>query len=325
MQLIDNLAKDEWNKFVGSLPHSQFLQSWEWGELQPPARIKRLGVMVDDELAAVIFFIKNALPSGRHYYYAPRGPVFKFSIINSQFSIDILNFLLEEIEKIAKEDKAIFLRIEPVFKILDTKYKILNTIDIQPSKTIILDLTKPEGEILAAMHQKTRYNIKLAEKKGVKIIIGNQENFKDFWQLMRTTANRDGFRLHTEEHYHDVIFKSNGLAKLLLAYYKNDLVAGNILSFFSDTATYVHGASANIHREAMAPYALQWESIKTAQARGCRYYDFYGINERLWPGVTRFKRGYGGVEKEYPGTFDVIFDSLWYNIYQTTRKIKRLF
>ena len=97
--------------------------------------------------------------------------------------------------------------------------------------------------------------------------------------------------------------------------------------------SYVHGASANEFRNVMAPYALQWEVIKLAKQKNCKYYDFNGIDEKKWPGVTRFKMGFarfesarqGGEVVEYPGTFDMVFDNLWYNVYKLIRRIRRLF
>jgi lipid II:glycine glycyltransferase (peptidoglycan interpeptide bridge formation enzyme) len=215
--------------------------------------------------------------------------------------------------------------MEPLSSIHNTKYTIQKTIDIEPSRTILLDLGKTEDELLAAMHQKTRYNIKLAEKKGVAVAIGSEKNFDEYWRLMQATAGRDSFRLHDREHYRKMINSSQGMMNLLLADYQGKAIAGNIMAFYGDTATYVHGASSNEHRDVMAPYALQWAAIKTAKAQGCKYYDFYGIDENKWPGVTRFKRGFGGSEVEYPGTMDVIFNKAKYSIYKISRNLRRQF
>ena len=164
---------------------------------------------------------------------------------------------------------------------------------------------------------------------------------------MRETNERDGFRLHGKEYYWKMLFNvqysilnnhsisnnnsiSNnqysisGLSiKLFIAKYQNKIIAGNIVAFFGDTVTYVHGASSNEYRNLMATYALQWQSIREAKARGCRYYDFFGIDESKWPGVTRFKKGYGGEEVDYPGTFDAVFDSVLYKMYNWLRWVRR--
>jgi|WetSurMetagenome_2_1015567.scaffolds.fasta_scaffold09695_3 peptidoglycan pentaglycine glycine transferase (the first glycine) len=321
-KLIEIKDKKQLDDFVGAQTHAEFLQSWEWGEFLAKAdgKVMRFGVEDNGELAAVITLVKRPLFLGMNYFYAPRGPV-----INFQFSIFNFQFFIDEIKKIAQKEKVIFLRIEPRtnFQISNFKFPISKTIDIQVSKTIILDLTKSEEELLAAMHQKTRYNIRLAEKKGVKIREAGIEEFDKFWDLMSATVNRDGFRLHEKEYYKKMLAMEN--IKLFFGEFENKILCAGIFSFFGDTAVYLHGASSNESREVMAPYLLQWELIKKAKAAGCKYYDFFGIDEKKWPGVTRFKRGFGGQEINYPGTFDVIFDKKRYLLYSLLRKIRRFF
>jgi peptidoglycan pentaglycine glycine transferase (the first glycine) len=174
------------------------------------------------------------------------------------------------------------------------------------------------------MHQKTRYNIRLAEKKGVKIYEAGPEKFDDFWQLMTVTCERDKYRLHSRNYYAQMLAEKK-LIKLYLAEFKNKPIAAVLASFSGDTVTYMHGASANDERNVMAPFLLQWEIIKSAKLAGYKYYDFYGIDEKKWPGVTRFKKGFGGEEINYTGTFDLVFNSTWYNIYKILRKFRRSF
>jgi lipid II:glycine glycyltransferase (peptidoglycan interpeptide bridge formation enzyme) len=187
-------------------------------------------------------------------------------------------------------------------------------------------LEKSEEEILKSMHQKTRYNIKLALKKGivVKEIQNIKNNFDEFWSLMQETESRDDFRLHSKEHYQKMLNLDSSLLKLIGAFYKDKLIAVNIVSFFGDMVTYVHGASSSENRNLMAPYALQWETIKIAKQKGYKYYDFNGIDERKWPGVTRFKKGFSGYKINYLGTFDLVFNSMEYSIYKALRKLRRM-
>ena len=277
---------------------------------------------------------------GKSYFYCPRGPVINFQFPISNFQTisnelilkyqKVLFFLFKEIEKIAKKEKAVFLRFEPGIKypLSNIQYPIARTINVQPAKTIILDLAKTEEELLRAMHQKTRYNIRLAERKGVKIRIVDSSNFapdfEKFWEIMEETVRRDTFRLHSKEHYRGMLQINNDFVKLLIAEYEGKIIAGNILTFFGDTATYVHGASGNEFRNLMAPYALQWQTIKSARKKGFKYYDFYGVDEDKWPGVTRFKKGFGGEEISYPGTFDFILNKKWYRLYNFIRSVRRL-
>jgi len=186
----------------------------------------------------------------------------------------------------------------------------------------MLDLKKSKEELLSDMHQKTRYNIRLAKKKGVEIIEGGADDFDDFWNLINKTADRDRFRIHTKEYYKKML--SVDFVKIFFAKFAGKIIATGIFSFYGDTVTYMHGASDNEHRNVMAPYLLQWELITRAKEKGFKYYDFYGIDDKKWPGVTRFKKGFGGFEKRYPGTFDMVFSQIWYNVYNILRKIKRL-
>jgi len=220
-----------------------------------------------------------------------------------------------------------FLRFEPIyeFNVLDFSFPIFQTIDVQPSQTLILDLTKSEEEILQAMHQKTRYNIRLAEKKGVKIVEAGADRFEEFWQLLTSTGDRDDFNLHGRGYYQAMLKMDKSFVKLLFAEYQGKPLAGNLVIFFGDTATYIHGGSSNDNREVMAPYAMQWHTIKLAKQAGYKYYDFHGIDETKWPGVTRFKMGFGGQIVKYPGTFDLVYDEAWYNIYKMIRKVRRTF
>jgi lipid II:glycine glycyltransferase (peptidoglycan interpeptide bridge formation enzyme) len=341
MKIIEITNKEDLNKFVAQENQAQFLQSWEWGEFQKAMghKIFRLGVIEENNIVASALLIKKKLLPGKNYFYSPRGPEL---IINNEKLKIIEEFLFSEIEKISKREKVIFLRFEPKSKIKNLptgqaglESKIKNTLPIQPQRTLMLDLTKKEDALLKEMHQKTRYNIKLAEKKEVKIIEVGADRFEDFWKLISETGARDEFRIHNKEYYKKMISISPLLfqggvgggrqlvIKLFLAEYENKIIAGGIFAFFGDTVVYMHGASSNEYRNVMAPYLLQWQVIKLAKKLGYKYYDFYGIDEKKWPGVTRFKKGFAGFEIEYPGTFDLIFSEKWYKVYEWLRKIRR--
>ncbi len=336
MNIVNIEDKQSLNNFLIKQKHSQFLQSWEWGEFQKKAgnKVFHLGIEEDAKLISVITFIKKDLFLGKSYFYAPRV------LINNEESSNLagglkINNLFNRIKKIAQAEKCIFLRFDPInkFQISDSKFharqpigQIQKTIDIQASKTLILNIEKSEDEILKSMHQKTRYNIRLALKKGVvvKEIKDVNSKFDEFWNLMQETESRDGFRLHAKRHYQNILSLDSDSLKLIGAFYKEKLIVANIVSFFGDMVTYVHGASSSEDRNLMAPYALQWETIKIAKEEGYKYYDFNGIDENKWPGVTRFKKGFGGEEINYPGTFDLVFNSLQYNVYKFLRKLRRM-
>lgn len=323
MRIINLTDKKQLNDFVGQEAHSQFLQSWQWGEFQERVSgvVWRIGVVEDDKLLASAKFVKKQLPMGRSYFYCGRGPVFKGGIWQEEAGTRLFN----EIKRLAQEESIMFLRFDPTFSIADFPYPLVQTIDVQPSKTAVLDLSLAEEDISIKLHQKTRYNIKLAEKKGVKIIESGAARFEEFWQLLVSTGDRDEFNLHGRSYYQMMLKLNNSFIKLFFAELNGKPLAVSLVVFFGDTTTYIHGGSSNEDREVMAPYALQWQTIKLAKQMGYKYYDFYGVDEVKWPGVTRFKKGFGGFEKEYPGTFDLVYDESWYSIYKMVRKIRRTF
>jgi lipid II:glycine glycyltransferase (peptidoglycan interpeptide bridge formation enzyme) len=334
MKLIE-LNKEKLNSFFADQEYSQFLQSYEWGEFQERTGQKVFRLGIDD--VVVLTLIKKPISAGLSYFYCPRGPIFS----SGEFNEDkVYDFIFAEIKKLALKEKCLFLRFDPIdkFQTSNSKFQINQTIDVQPSKSLILDLTKSENDLLKEMHQKTRYNIRLAEKKGVLIREAKLNEFDKFWSLMSETVERDGFRLHNKNYYQSILESSLAPAgegrgegqaqselkiKLIFAEYENRIIAANIITFFGDTVTYVHGSSSDNDRNVMAPYLLQWEVIKQAKNLSYKYYDFYGIDEKKWPGVTRFKRGFGGEEINYPGTFDVVFDGLFYNVYRFLRWLRR--
>ena len=330
MELLKIESKDKLNDFVKSKKHSRFLQSWQWGEYQKDSggKILRIGVKDKSYLRATATLIKIKNPIG-DYFYSPHGPLF---FDPEQADSEQKKVFFNGIGKIAKEEKVIFMRFEPEQEIQISlqqtqSEQIKKVIDVQPSKTTILDLNKIEEELLKNMHQKTRYNIRLAEKKGVKIreVKDRIEEFDKFWELMEKTVERDGFKLHPKKHYQKMFKMNRKYVKLFFGEYEGKVICAGIFSFFGDSVTYVHGASSNEHRNVMAPYLLHWHIIKLVKLWGFKFYDLFGIDEKKWPGVTRFKKGFGGYEKQYPGTFDLVFDKNKYFIYKMFRKLRRLF
>lgn len=323
MQIVNLTDEKQLNDFVGSQKRSQFLQSWQWGEFQAKVsgEVWRIGVLDNGKLVASAKIISKDLPIGKKYFYCGRGPIFAGGAWTEVAGA----MILKEIARLARAEDIMFLRFDPVFPLTDFKRSITKTIDVQPSQTIILDLSLSEAEILKNMHQKTRYNIRLAEKRGVKIVEADVSRFEEFWQLLTSTGDRDEFNLHGRSYYKNMLQLDRNFMKLFFAEFKGKPIATALVSFFGDTATYLHGGSANEDRDVMAPYLIQWHGIKLAKANGQKYYDFHGIDEAKWPGVTRFKKGFSGKEINYPGTFDLIYDQGWYSIYKMVRKIRRTF
>ena len=193
------------------------------------------------------------------------------------------------------------------------------TRQIPPKATLVIDLSKSEEELLKDMHEKTRYNIHLAERKGViiqRIQHNDQDGFTNFWRLMRETAARDKIGIHPQSYYRmmlEDLAEGDVQAHIFLAEYSGEPIATAILITHIDTATYLHGGSSNVHRNLMAPHLLQWRMIQQAKQQGYHWYDFWGIAPQgenfqghPWTGITRFKMGFGGEVREGAGTFDII-------------------
>ncbi|MEI7620083.1 MAG: peptidoglycan bridge formation glycyltransferase FemA/FemB family protein [Candidatus Falkowbacteria bacterium] len=271
-----------------------FLQSSLWAGLQDKSHYP-------SQKIGESFFIEKPLFLRKHYLYGSRIKADDLSILE-------------------KDNQAVFVRFEP--NSADWEGKGVKTIPVQPAKTIILDLTKSEEELLSAMHQKTRYNIRLAEKKGVTVTIDNSR-INEFLALMNQTTERDGFFAHSDGYYRAMAEFDPDFIQLILAEYEGRVIAAGLFCFCAPTAIYMHGASSNEFRNVMAPYLLQWTAIKKAKGMNLKYYDFYGIDEKKWPGVTRFKEGFGGEEINYAGTFDLVLKPFWYFIYRLLRHVRR--
>ena len=282
----------------------------------------------------------SAALTGFNYLYSPRP-----KLVTSNW--------LFGVEKIAKEEKSIFLKIDPAeeLRISNHEVRIKESIPVQPRKTTILDLTKSEDELLVAMHGKTRYNIRLAERRGVQVNnfqfsrlrapsaevatkaeqgLGGQTifNFQKFWELLRETATRDGFRPHERNYYEKLLqIKSENFSnELFFAEYREKVTAAALVNFYrsptSIVATYLHGASSRERREIMAPHLLHRWITQEAKKRGFTRYDLWGIDEKKWPGLTRFKLGFGGTMIEYPQTVDVIYRNHLYALYRIIKSHK---
>jgi lipid II:glycine glycyltransferase (peptidoglycan interpeptide bridge formation enzyme) len=285
---------------------------------------------VGSACAQVLF---RSLPGGLgSIAYVPKGPVVDFGDQTS------LEALLDTIHPLARQQRAICLKIEPDFEDSPTLVERLGSLGfrpgpqvIQPRQTILVNLDAEPNEILARMKSKTRYNIRLAGRKGVTIRAGDETDLPAFYRLMEVTAERDGFGIHTQAYYEAAhrLFVLSDHGRLLLAEYEGQLLAGLVVLAFGDTACYMYGASSSQHRNRMPTYLLQWEAMLWAREQGCRTFDLWGVpdededtleaeftkrNDGLW-GVYRFKRGFGGRLVRTVGAWDLVYAPLRYKLY----------
>lgn len=316
--------KQSENNFIEK-DNSSFLQAEEWAEFQEHWGRKVWRIVLETGGSESLCF-RYELPLNKNYLYCPR---LTFG------SKQEWQQALEKIKIIAGQEKSVFLKIDPELiaeQIKEFSLEELGFIksfkQIQPKSTLILDITKSEEELLKQMKPKTRYNIKLAQRKDLRIITGEslddkEKYFDRFWRLMRETARRNGFHLHSRNYYQRQL--SLPFIKLFLIEYRREIMAGATTVFFGRRATYLHGASSDNYKNLMAPYLLHWEIIKRVKQEGFKEYDFWGISggddSQNWIGITKFKKGFGGKEVRYIGAYDWVFSKPWYGIYKLGRKI----
>jgi peptidoglycan pentaglycine glycine transferase (the first glycine) len=336
-------------------PDGGFLQSDEWRKFQEAVGRKTYGITGEKFNASVV---EHSLPLVGKYLYAPRGPVMsisnfqfptlptgrqvsnKISNLNNQFSKQIQSLI-----DLAEKENAEWIRIEPASEEIlnvikeNSNFKITKAPhDMQPREILVMNITKSEEEILAEMKSKTRYNIHLAEKKGVKTWnmehgTRNKKCIEEFLRLVKITAERNKITSHPENYYRKMLEAIPGdILKLYVAEYDNKIIAANLVVFYGNTATYLHGASDDDYRNAMAPYLLQWRQIQDACIAGCGKYDLGGVKinskgGKSWEGVTRFKIGFSPKTNpvEFPGSWDIIISPSKYFTYRTIQKMKNLF
>jgi lipid II:glycine glycyltransferase (peptidoglycan interpeptide bridge formation enzyme) len=324
-----------------------FLQSWEWGEWQVHLgrTVYRFKILDDSgEWAGSVQLIKMPLPLGKYYLYAPYGPV-----VDLRFKIEDFRFLLQELRK--KLPDTIFIRIEPKesfnFQLLTFNLPIVKSTNIQPGKTLLIDLSKTEEQLLGDMHHKTRYNIKVAQKHGVEIkdefaiSIGHGLFFDEALKLIIETSKRQQFATFPPSYYKKMIdfFALGKPREVRLHIYKaifdSRLLAAAIMIDFGKTRTFLFGGSADEHRNVMAPYLLHWQAIQDAKASGIEVYDFWGTETSSGevPGFVRFKLGFApqlrsgslsGSEQSYAGAYDFIISKLWYRAYGLLRLVNKM-
>lgn len=322
-----------WEAFSLSRPGRQeFLQSWEWGEFQKKVGNMplRLQILQSGQVVGQIQGFRHSLPFGPEYLYLPRYSS------SSEYLNSLLNFLKENF-------RFIFVRLEPAVREDSplTSFPRVTVKNRQPKETLIVDLRKSGEELLSGMHAKTRYNIRLAEKKGIEI--RKEKDIDTFWRLNEETTRRDKFKSHGREYYEKML--SSNFCQPLTAYYKGEPVAANLFVMCGNTYTYLHGASSQSHKEVMAPYLLQWEGMKLARERGCLFYDFWGIasspkhesqevqnfHTLSWDEnhplsrVTRFKAGFGGERIEYANAYEIVLRPRVYALYQKLKQLRGLF
>jgi lipid II:glycine glycyltransferase (peptidoglycan interpeptide bridge formation enzyme) len=331
-----------------------FLQSWGWSRFQEAVGNEvfrvRVGVPGGEgsaaQAVAQFTVVSLKLPLGQKVAYVPRGP-----LVASGDNGVRGNFraCLGAVNEAARRLGAAFTRLEPPWPLAAAPlaaedlaaFGLLHARHVAPDCTSVVDLTLTEDELLAAMRQKTRYNIRLAERHGVTVSEAEYENahllkhdVEVFWKMLSATAERDVFSTHDRHYYGKMVDAlkprrqpARLSVRLVFAMHEGEAAAAGIFAEYGDTVTYLHGASFGHKRAVMAPFLLHWEVMKEAKRRGFAKYDFWGVaptddGDHPWAGITRFKTGFGGERVAYLGTWEMPRSQWAYRLYRAARAIR---
>jgi len=303
------------------------LQSWAWGEFKARFgwQAERIVVAEGTHVTAAAQVLFRRLPGGLWTTaYVPKGP-----LLDPRTTPDAsAQTLFSALHRACRRRRAAFLKVEPDWEEglqahawLESHGFLPSPQTVQPQRTVLIDLRPDEGAILAQMKPKARYNIHLAERKGVQVRFGSAEGLSRFYQLLQVTGQRDGFGIHTQEYYAQAYrhFGAQDAVALVEALYQDEMLAALMVFAWGKRAWYMYGASSNAERQRMPNHLLQWEAMRWAKARGCEVYDLWGIPDVAaaeeqgvlstgMGGLYRFKRGFGGRVARFVGAWDYVYD-----------------
>ena len=337
----------EWNSLLTGLPGPHLLQTWEWARVksafgwQPQPMVwERAGTVSAAAMVLSRRLPLRGLAARTSLLYIPKGPLVQWE------DMDRVRQVLDDIQGYARRQGAIFLKIDPDVvsgwgvpgereaseasdgKALESELRrrgwCYSADQVQFRNTVLVDLRPEEAELLARMKQKTRYNIRLAERKGVRVRTGTEADLGSLYDMYAETAARDGFVIR-ERRYYQTVWETFMRSRAphcepLVAEVAGEPVAALFLFHFAGTSYYLYGMSRQAHREKMPNYLLQWEAIRRAKAAGDTHYDLWGAPEvfdasdDLW-GVYRFKDGLGGQVRRTLGAWDFPSRPWLYRLY----------
>ncbi len=350
-----------WNELIAGLPGPHLLQTWEWAQVKAKYGWEAMPfVWIDGpNVVAAAMILKRRIPirgmaARLSVLYAPKGPLLDWS------NEALRGRVLDDLQAFAKRQGGIFLKIDPDVRLgtgipggqeesLDSGGQAtmsdlkrrgwrFSSEQIQFRNTVLLDLSVSEEEMLARMKQKTRYNVRLAGKKGVTVRVGNLDDLPMLYKMYAETSVRDGFVIRDQAYYQAIwqTFMQTPIqnpeskienrkwspphAEPLIAEVDGQPVAALVLFWFAGRAYYLYGMSRDAHREKMPAYLLQWEAMRRAKAAGCNVYDLWGApdvfdeSDGMW-GVFRFKEGLGGEVVRTLGAWDYAPNPLVYKLY----------
>lgn len=310
------------------------LQSYKWGEFRKKTgvQVERLGFFIGGKLDSTMQVTFHKVPFlNRYVGYYPKG-----QMPNEDH--------MAALKQLSKKYNAIYIKLEPnVKKPLDQpgadnkavqflqKYQIEEGRALFTRYTFELDLRPSEEELLEKQSSKTRYNVKLAIKKGVEIIEDTSEQgLEDYLKILAETTKRQGFYAHTPDYFRQLweSLKDSGMLHIFKAVYEKQTLVVWIVFIFNGVLYYPYGASSSMYREVMASNLMMWEVIRFGKKQGCQSFDMWGSlgpnpdPKSPWNGFHRFKKGYGGELVEFIGSYDLVNDYPMYKIYNLAEDLR---
>lgn len=295
-------------------------QSELWGEFK--SKFGTQAIRVGD-----IQFTKHKIPFIPYYVgYAPR------------VNFSIQKFSWKELKSVAKREKIILIRFDVPNITSDEAKKgkivsLLKEVKAHCKKSskstfapwnVLLDISKPDEELIASFSQKTRYNIRLASRKGA-VVKEESDNkgFETFYKLLEQTSKRQKYFIHPKKYYKDLfeIYSKKDMAHILICRYKNEPLVAWMLFNYQKTLYYPYGGSSDEHRNVMGSNLIAWEAIRLGKALNCEIFDMWGAtNDKNdpWWGFTRFKIGYGGELVHYIDSYDFVINKPLNLIFNTS-------
>ena len=334
-------SEGAWDAYVAQAHQGHLLQSSGWARFKAHYgwQAERVAVETKGRILGGVQTLYRSTPLGV-VGYVPRGPVTDLG------DAPVAGRLFEEVHRRSRRRGAIYLKVEPNAPPAETLAWLgfgSSSQCLQPRASIHVDLTPAVECILTGFKSKTRYNIGLAQRRGVEVYRGGIEDVPVFHQLLWETARRDRFFIRPADYYRLVLETLGEAVQFFLARYQGQVLAGIMISAFGPEAIYLYGASSNVHRSLMPNHLLQWEAMRWAKERGCTRYDMWGVpgevggvaetvaspgdepDQGLW-GVYRFKRGFSETVVRYAGAFDYVYSParfwLWQRLVPLVQRLR---
>ena len=328
----DISSKSEWENFILKT-ESNFLQSWNWGQFS--AKVSRpsffRGYYRDNRLIGVCLFVLEDARRGR-YLTAPDGPVIDWE------DKELIQAWKEDAKRLGKQNKCVFVRVLPPLRQTRRAKRIFKDLGFRPAMmhlhaehTHLLDLTKELGELKANFRKNTRYEIKRAAKRGIKITKStNPEDIKQFYDIQLKTAKRHSFVPYSYPYLYEQFkqFNEDGQVALYTAKKDDQIIAQAFIIFYNKEAAYHYGASTELGRKEPGAYLIQWQAIQDAKARGLKRYNFWGVvdpedTKHKFYGVSVFKRGFRGEDFKHLPTQDLVISKFRYPLTYVVEYIRK--